>query len=68
VKEDAVTLDVRSLGEWVKDIFGRGRLSGGGPLGVPSLELEDAAPGIDEESDGVVSGGGGRTKDRRSGE
>jgi hypothetical protein len=58
VKEDAMTLDVRSLGEWVKDVFGRGRLSGGGPLGVPSLDLEEAAPGIDEESNGAVPGGG----------
>jgi hypothetical protein len=57
VKEDAMTLDVRSLGEWVKDIFGRGRLSGGGPLGVPSLDLEEAAPGIDEQSDGAVADG-----------
>jgi len=44
-----MTLDVRSLGEWVKDVFGRGRLSAGGPLGAPSIELEEAKPGLDQE-------------------
>ena len=44
-----MTLDVRSLGEWLKDIFGRGRLSGGGALGAPSIALEDAHAGPEQE-------------------
>lgn len=38
-----MVLDVRSLGEWMKAIFGHGRLSGGGPLGRPSIVLDEAA-------------------------
>jgi hypothetical protein len=51
-----MALDVRSLREWVQDIFGRGRLSGGGALGAPSLELEEAAPGPAQETDRADSG------------
>jgi hypothetical protein len=53
-----MTLDVRSLREWVMDLLGRGRLSGGGPLGTPSHDLDEAPPGIDQEANRAVSGGG----------
>jgi hypothetical protein len=46
--EEAMTLDVRSLREWVADLFGRGRLSGGGTLG--ELDLT-ASPDLDPEND-----------------
>jgi hypothetical protein len=53
-----VSLDVRSLREWVADVLGRGRLSGGGPLGTPSIDLDEAPPGFDQEANRAVSGGG----------
>jgi hypothetical protein len=53
-----MTLDVRSLAEWVKDLFGRGRLSGGGPLGAPSATFDEAPPSLDQETNRAVSGGG----------
>jgi hypothetical protein len=53
-----MSLDVRSLREWVADLFGRGRFSGGGPLGTPSLDLDEAPPGIDQENNRAVSGNG----------
>jgi hypothetical protein len=34
-----MAIDVRSLGEWLRAAFGRGRLSGGGPVGTASLQL-----------------------------
>ena len=39
-----MTLDVRSLRDWVADILGRGRLSGGGPLGAPRPDLDPTSP------------------------
>jgi hypothetical protein len=53
-----VTLDVRSLWDWCHDLIGRGRLSGGGPLSAPGLDLEDAPPDGDEEAHRAVSGSG----------
>jgi hypothetical protein len=53
-----VTLDVRSLWDWWRDLIGRGRLSGGGPLGTPTLDLEEAPPGVDPDANRAVSGGG----------
>ncbi|HEY3529294.1 MAG TPA: hypothetical protein VGK78_09095 [Nocardioides sp.] len=49
-----MTLDVRSLREWVVDLFGRGRLSGGGPLGDPRPDIDMTAPPA-PETDRVVS-------------
>ena len=53
-----MTLDLRSLGAWVRDIFGWGRLAGGMPLGTPSLDLADASPSLGQETTRAVSGGG----------
>jgi hypothetical protein len=50
-------LDVRSLREWVSDLFNRGRLSGGGPLGAPTLELAESAPDLGHESDREMAAG-----------
>jgi hypothetical protein len=55
---DEMILDVRSLVDWMKDVVGRGRVSGGGPLGTPSHDLDEAPPGLDQESNRGVSGGG----------
>lgn len=54
-----MALDVRSLREWVSDIFNRGRLSGGGPLGAPSLDLAETAPNLGAHLDHQVAGGDG---------
>lgn len=37
-EEAVMRLDVRSLWDWVRDVVGRGRLSGGGALGTPWAE------------------------------
>jgi hypothetical protein len=52
-----MTLDVRSLWDWCRDLLGRGRLSGGGPLGEPSVDLDDAALD-DEGTPNLVAGEG----------
>ena len=52
-----MTLDVRSLREWVSDLFNRGRLSGGGPLGAPTLDLAESAPNLAAPLDHDVAGG-----------
>lgn len=44
-----MALDVRSLREWVEDILGRGRLSGGGLLGEPIHDFDEAPPGSDDQ-------------------
>jgi hypothetical protein len=62
-----VTLDVRSLWDWCRDLIGRGRLSGGGPLGTPSLDLEEAPPDLDQDANRAVSGGGMVGPDEREG-
>jgi hypothetical protein len=52
-----MTLDVRSLREWLSDLFNRGRLSGGGPLGAPTLDLAETAPDLGSHLDHEVAGG-----------
>ena len=67
-------LDVRSLTQWVKSVSGHERPHVGGSLGTPSHDLDEAPPGIDQEANRVVSGGGvagvdgqpGRHKPERS--
>lgn len=53
-----MTLDVRSLWDWCWDLVGRGRLSGGGPLGEPSADLEDVSPDVDSGAGNGVPGEG----------
>jgi len=51
-------LDLRSLRQWVMAVTSRGHVPGGGPLGTPSHDLDEAPPGVDQEANRGVSGGG----------
>jgi hypothetical protein len=52
-----MVLDLRSLWAWCREVVGRGG-STAGPLGIPSIDLDEAPPGIDQDANRAVSGGG----------
>jgi hypothetical protein len=52
-----MSLDVRSLWDWCREVVGRGP-STAMPLGTPSTDFDEAPPSIDQEANRAVSGGG----------